>query len=275
VAPLLAPLEEGCRGCPQELVCLAGVSPLAGVLQGPHQLEGAAQLPAQHGPIQHGHEPQRPGHHPRAGRELLAVDPEGIGDGEGLRAVHVQARAGRLGPRQGARHHVRDVGQTGDPGQGGQLSDPGWAVVLDAVVLRGGGSAAHAHTDRGTASEGAAECVGVVQVALDILQIRVAVPSSRGRSDQQPDTVALTARLPGHRCPELPGAADHQHRLSHQESSSASSASASSTHCRRASAVRSPCRAVSRPARAAGVGAAASLSMIAMNSSCWACSALR
>ena len=84
VAVLLAPLEEGGRRCTQESVRLAGVSPLARVLQGPHQVEGAVQLPAQHCPIQHGHERRRPGDHPRAGRELLAVDPEAISDGEGL-----------------------------------------------------------------------------------------------------------------------------------------------------------------------------------------------
>ena len=80
-----------------------------------------------------------------------------------------------LGP-QGGRggvwggEHVRDIRQAADAGQGGQLSDPSWSAVLDPVVGLGGGSAAYAHVDRGTASQGATECVAVVQVALDVLQ---------------------------------------------------------------------------------------------------------
>jgi hypothetical protein len=60
-----------------------------------------------------------------------------------------------------------------DPGPAGQLRDPSGSVVLDALVLLGGGSASYAHVHRGTASEGAAECVGIVQVALVVLQIRL------------------------------------------------------------------------------------------------------
>ena len=117
--PLLAPLEEGCRWCPHELVGLAGVSSLAEPLQDPHQLKGAAQLPAQHSLIQHGHEPQRPGDDPGAGCEPRTVDPEGIGEGDGVGTAHVQALAGRLGRYQGARHHAGEVGRCEHVERGG------------------------------------------------------------------------------------------------------------------------------------------------------------
>jgi hypothetical protein len=62
--------------------------------------------------------------------------------------------------------------------------------------------------------------------------------------------------------------------LGYGRSSCPSCASASSTHRRRASAVRSPCRAVSRPTCAVGVDTDSSLSMIATNSLAWACNTL-
>jgi hypothetical protein len=106
----LEPFGERCAHWSQELGRLSGVAAFALLLKCPHEPEGAAELPAENGPIREGHGPQGHGDYSGARRELVTVGPQGVGDGDRFRAVHVEAFAGCVGNREASGDQSGEVG---------------------------------------------------------------------------------------------------------------------------------------------------------------------